>query len=336
MKYALTTALISALVGSFGQYCLAAEAPLKLGEERIPPNEDQAISGIVKLQTDIMKGTKKAHLRGQHPKAHGCVEATFTVLPDIPSDLKVGIFQVPKTYKALIRFSNGRSLSDPAPDVHGMAIKLSGVEAKKALPGDTSDAQDFILIDNETFFAPDAATLGGLMEATVAMQKDPNAIKAFAAKSPTNLATVERAEKSRKLVASPLVIPYWSTVPFKLGDRAVKYSAKPDNYLREAMVEHLSKQNTRATFNFYVQTQTDAETMPIEDPTVAWTSPQIKVATIQIAPQEFDTPERNKLCEESSFSPWHALEVHTPLGGINRARKAVYQASSALRHQETP
>ena len=102
------------------------------------------------------------------------------------------------------------------------------------------------------------------------------------------------------------------------------------------MVERLSKQNTQATFNFYVQMQTDAETMPIEDPTVPWTSPEVKVATIQIAPQEFDTPERNKLCEQSSFSPWHALEVHAPLGGIGRARKAVYEASSALRHQGTP
>ncbi|MFH0344931.1 MAG: hypothetical protein ACHBNF_23030 [Chromatiales bacterium] len=211
MKYALTTALIGVLVGSFMQHSFAAEAPLKLGEERIPANENQAITEIVKLQTDIMKGTKKTHLRGQHPKAHGCVEATFAVLPDIPSDLKVGIFQVPKTHKALIRFSNGRSLSDPAPDVHGMAIKLSGVEGKKALPGDTSDAQDFILIDNETFFAPDAATLGGLMEATMAMQKDPNAIKAFAAKSPNNQRTVELAEKIRKIVSSPLAIPYSST-----------------------------------------------------------------------------------------------------------------------------
>src|SRR2546430_16535580 len=99
MKHMLTTAtLFGVLLGSFGQYCLATgdsalaedkatankDAPLKLGEEKKPPGEEQAIGGIVKLQTDIMKATNP-HLRGQHPKAHGCVEAAFTVLPDIPS-----------------------------------------------------------------------------------------------------------------------------------------------------------------------------------------------------------------------------------------------------------
>ena len=44
MKYALQTALISVLVGSFLQHGFAAEAPLKLGEERIPPGEDKAIT----------------------------------------------------------------------------------------------------------------------------------------------------------------------------------------------------------------------------------------------------------------------------------------------------
>lgn len=335
MKYALMTALIGALLGSIMQYSFAVEEPLKPGEERIPPNESQAINGIVEFQTNIMKKTNP-HIRGQHPKAHGCVEASFIVLPDIPSDLKVGIFQVPKTYKALIRFSNSRSVTDPEPDVHGMAIKVSDVNGKKALPSDPSDAQDFILIDSPFFFAPNAETLLGFMMAKAAAQKDPNAIKAFAAKSPINRDTVERSEKIKKTVSSPLEESYWSTVAYKLGDRAVKYSAKPDNYLHEAIVERLSKQNTQATFNFYVQTQTDAEAMPIEDPTVVWTSPEVKVATILIAPQDFDNPERNKLCEESSFSPWHALDVHAPLGGINRARKAVYEASSSLRHQKMP
>ena len=161
-----------------------------------------------------MKATKTTHLRGQHPKGHGCVEATFTILPDIPSDLKVGIFKVPENYKALIRFSNGRSASGPEPDVHGTAIKVSGVEGKKALPGDTSDAQDFILIDNETFFVRDAETMLGFMTAKTAAAKDPNAMKAFAAQSPNNQRTVGLAGKIRKLVSSPLVIAYWSTVPW--------------------------------------------------------------------------------------------------------------------------
>lgn len=321
------------------------DVPLKLGEEKPPPSEEQAIVGIVKLQTDIMKATNP-HIRGQHPKAHGCVEAVFTVLPDIPSELKVGLFQDPKSYKARIRFSNGKSPSDLVADVHGMAIKVRGVKGKRALPRDKSGVQDFILIDNEVFLASDAETLLGFMMASVASQKNPEAIKAFAEKSEHNARTVAIAQKMLKNeVPSPLAIPYSSTVPYKYGDRAVKYSVKPsegtqvamhrilsENYLREAMVELLTKQKKQAAFDFYVQMQTDAETMPIEDPTIAWASPEIKVATIQIVPQNFDTPNRKKLCEKFSFSPWHALEAHRPLGGINRARRAVYEASSALRH----
>ncbi|MEK1942330.1 MAG: hypothetical protein AAAB16_18325, partial [Pseudomonas sp.] len=34
-----------------------------------------------------------------------------------------------------------------------------------------------------------------------------------------------------------------------------------------------------------------------------------------------------------SFNPWHALPEHRPLGGINRLRKAVYEAVSAYRHE---
>lgn len=324
-------------------------APLKLGEERKPPAEEEAIAVIAKLQAGIMKATNP-HFRGQHLKAHGCVEAEFTVLPDIPKALQVGVFQYPKSYQALIRFSNAKSDSDIAPDAHGMAIKLFGIEGKKALPGDESNVQDFILLDNEVFFASDAATFLGFMMARMAAQKNPDAVKAFMEKSEQNARTVALAQKTLKeKIPSPLAVQYWSTVPYKYADRAVKYSVKPAesnqvappqfssvNYLREAMIEHLTKQKKQAAFDFYVQIQTDAETMPIEDPTVAWTSPEVKVATIRIAPQEFDTPERKKLCEESTFSPWHALEVHAPLGGINRVRKVVYEASSALRHQQVP
>ncbi len=323
------------------------DSPLKIGEERIPPTEEQVIAGVTKLQTGIMNATNP-HQRGQHPKPHGCVEAEFTVLPNIPEALQVGIFQYPKSYKALIRFSNGKSNSDLDLDAHGMAIKVFGIEGNKALPDDDSDAQDFILIDNEVFFASDVETFLGFMmaRAAAAKQKNLDAIKEFAAKSKHNADTLINADKLLKQISSPLETSYWSTVPYKCGDGAVKYSVKPaegnqvvmpqtssKNYLREAMVEHLTTQQKQATFDFYVQIQTDAETMPIEDPTVPWTSPEIKVATIQIAPQDFDTPEHNKLCEESSFTPWHALDVHRPLGGINRARKPVYKASSELRHQ---
>ena len=76
--------------------------------------------------------------------------------------------------------------------------------------------------------------------------------------------------------------------------------------------------------------------MPVEDPTVRWTSEPVPVATIRVGPQSFDTPEGMKQCEELSFDSWHALAEHRPLGGINRARKAVYIASVELRRNQPP
>jgi hypothetical protein len=63
-------------------------------------------------------------------------------------------------------------------------------------------------------------------------------------------------------------------------------------------------------------------------------APLQKVATIRIPRQVLDTPEQNAFDEALSFTPWHSLPEHQPLGSINRARKAVYQATSEQRHQE--
>ena len=90
--------------------------------------------------------------------------------------------------------------------------------------------------------------------------------------------------------------------------------------------------NKKASFDFLIQFQTDAEKMPIEDPTIEWKSPFHKVATIEIPPQKFDSPQQMVFCENLSYSPWHSLADHQPLGGINRARKQIYAATSQLRH----
>ena len=132
-----------------------------------------------------------------------------------------------------------------------------------------------------------------------------------------------------------------------MGDRAVKYAIKPSipftdtipsgkpspNYLRERMKEDLNK--NVVNLDFFIQLQVNADTMPIEDSRVEWNeglSPFIKVATIKILKQAFDTPEQQLYGDQLSFSPWHCLPEHRPLGGINRGRKAIYQTMSKFRH----
>jgi hypothetical protein len=114
-----------------------------------------------------------------------------------------------------------------------------------------------------------------------------------------------------------------------------------DHYLRAALAEQLAIDRGPAPgrlpfqFGFYVQLQADPETMPIEDPTRRWASPWEQVATIEIPAQDFNFPDREAWGEGLSYTPWHTLKDHRPLGGINRARKAVYLVSSNLRHDNS-
>jgi hypothetical protein len=119
-------------------------------------NAAAKIDTIVRLQLALMKGTGAEQQRGQHPKQHGCVKARFEVLADIPDKLKVGLFAKPATYNAYVRFSNGREVDDTKPDVHGMAIKLTGVPGRKVLQSEaTATTHDFILADKPVFFIRD-------------------------------------------------------------------------------------------------------------------------------------------------------------------------------------
>ncbi len=75
--------------------------------------------------------------------------------------------------------------------------------------------------------------------------------------------------------------------------------------------------------------------MSIEDSTIEWRerdSPFVPVARITIAPQRFDSLDQLAFCENLSFTPWHGLPAHRPLGGINRVRRIIYEAISELRH----
>lgn len=76
--------------------------------------------------------------------------------------------------------------------------------------------------------------------------------------------------------------------------------------------------------------------MPIEDPSVEWSvmrSPPIVLARIEIPMQDFSSRERSEQCENLTFNPWRALAEHRPLGGISRARRAIYAHMSKYRHR---
>lgn len=311
-----------------------------------PPDEREATQVIIKLLTrrlDREYLPPARTLRDAHPKQHGLVRANFIVEPNLRADLRFGIFADPRTYPAWVRFSN---MSDPpgpdsAPDSRGMAIKLMEVQGEKLLDGErNAQTHDFVLMSTNFFVTKGVAEFASLVKALdggrarllLHLLLHPYLLWLFL--------------KARRRCASVLEIGYGSTTPYLLGTNAVKYSVRPlspatsvipdkpsDVFLREQMVERLSASD--AGFEFLVQVQTDAREMPIEDPRVTWSeklSPWVRVALLHIPAQQFDTPDQRDYGEHLSFTPWHALPEHRPLGGINRARRDIYKTMSQIRH----
>ena len=166
---------------------------------------------------------------------------------------------------------------------------------------------------------------------------------------------------TRSKIASPLETTYWSMVPYRLGDpprkNKVKFRATPNppidsstdfiqrienqveqllnhlkekDFLREKLIEQLKTGARR--FDFEVQVGNPG--MSVENSMVEWAEAEAdfkKVATISIPEQ--DVKKYDKLENMVSFTPWHALPQHRPLGAVNRIRRVVYEKVSKKRHE---
>jgi len=151
--------------------------------------------------------------------------------------------------------------------------------------------------------------------------------------------------------ASPEESVYQSGAPYLLGkDYAIKYSVKPvvdasgaapnfadANYLRTALTKRLTDAGAKdIVLEFQLQIRSKADIgkleTEIENACIEWTVPFVTVARITIPPQDFNTKEAMLRCENLFFTPWHSLKEHQPIGGINRLKLGVYEASSMFRH----
>ena len=320
--------------------------------EKLQPNEDVLAQNIAQV---IEKSIREQYtvgnaLRDAHPKAHGCVRAEFHVSKNIPVQFAKGVFIPDQSYQAWIRFSNASndaSSADIDKDARGIAIKLLGVSGTKILESEKqATTQDFIMINHPVFFANDAKRYLSFMHDVNShnMIRKLHIPFALGFKGTMNALGARNSQ-----IANPLYARYWSMVPYQLGlgnDRqAVKYSVRacsvtannlPKNpshdFLREALKNTL--QQTDACMEFLIQPRTSSQ-MLIEDSMTEWdekAAPFYQVATIHIPKQNFDTPEQNKFCENLSFTPWHALPAHKPLGAVNRMRKVIYENISRVRH----
>lgn len=324
-------------------------------EEQIPADESAHTEAIIEDAIRVVEQHRSDTrvLRDAHAKAHGCVKAEVRVRSDLAPQWQHGVLREPgKTWQAWMRLSNGNAYPqfDRVRDARGMGLKLLDVPGDKLLG--TAAEQDFVMFNHPTFFVRDVAQY---RQNFAAQAKGEKVMAFFPSADPRTwelrhlliaLQTLSPAPET------PLASTYSSIAPFKLGPQVIKYRVIPandqcpayspaaqnrelPNFLRNALYQQLSADRVDACFALQVQAQNPAYYMPIEDPSVAWDegiSPFVTVADIRVPAQDFDNREQNVLCDNLSFNPWHALPEHHPLGGINRLRKAVYEAVSVYRH----
>ncbi|MGO2767145.1 catalase family protein [Pseudomonas taetrolens] len=340
-----------------GWYAWQHRGPVSTQEE-IPADEagmtQDTLQTAIRIVDQHRENTR--YLRDAHAKAHGCVNAQVRVLDDLDPELRQGVFSEPgKTWQAVMRLSNGNAYPqfDSIRDARGMAIKLQDVPGTQLLASQHDRAeQDLVMFNHPNFFVSDVAEY----RQNIAAQAEGKKVMAFFPSwDPRTwqvrhlfiaLATLAPAP------ASPTQTTYFSVSPYKFGTANAKFRVAPDpdscpaytlpeqnqalpNFLRSALNQQLSTDRVPACFVLQIQRQNANRYMPIEDTSIEWQesdSPFETVARIEVPAQDFDTPGQNLRCDNLSFSPWHGLEAHQPIGGINRLRKAVYDAVSQYRH----
>jgi len=288
--------------------------------------------------------------RDVHSKAHGCVKAHVEV-SELEPRLRHGLFARAGTYEAWLRLSSGDThvQSDEIKDARGFALKVMGVPGEKLLPAERNEeTQDFVMINSPQFFIRTLPEYEQFMAYMARGSRYGWFFDGFSWK-PWRWHVRElylAAQTLKSPPASLLQTQYHSLSAYRLGpSQFVKYSARPcvaakaarpakgANMLRETLKAELAK--GEGCFDLMVQLQVAGKNMPVEDATVLWSekdSPFLKAARVTVAKQEFDTPEQNAFCENLSFTPWHALPEHEPVGVMNRVRRALYQEISRYRH----
>lgn len=337
----------------------AAFTPSMAWQERVDPHEkalfeEFAREIVAHQKEDAVVGKP---LRGFHAKIHAGLIGEFRVLDDLPDYACQGVFSAPRTFPAVVRFSNGETTikEDTNPEPRGIAIKLIGVGGRKVL-ADQQDAvtQDFLATSHSvTSAVRNARQFIAFVRAHHHSGKLATFVKLVLAVGPLEAIRIVRSLKRTVLesdVRSMATEQFSGTAPIGFGPYAVKFLVAPApgtveaarcaptrNSLREELAERLRRGDL--LFDFLVQFYVDDAKTPIEDTSVPWLpehAPFLKVAELRIPRGERDDA-LTAIVDRLSFSPWHALEDHRPLGNVMRARRVAYEKSAALRqHRPEP
>ncbi len=341
--------------------------PVRFDASMEPPMKDE-VETAADLDATMEKIREKTFAdnghatRSSHAKAIGLFRGKLTVLDGLSAQLAQGIFTKPATFDVAMRLSTMPAdiLDDSVSTPRGLALKVLGGSGDR-LPGSEAEStQDFVLVNNPAFFASSAKelllNLKGLAATTDKIEGVKKAVSVinrgtegllemFGMQSPMLQAMGGQA------VTHPLGETYYSQAAILYGDYIAKVSVapvspvlvslhkakinlkdRPDGLrdeVRDAVIAHGGEWELR------IQLCTNLDKMPIEDIAVVWSeeeSPYIPVARIAVTPQDAWEPTSvRELDDGMSYSPWHGIAAHRPLGSVQRARKMAYEHGAQFR-----
>jgi hypothetical protein len=339
--------------------------PYQTSMETLDDDEARTALGLVetitKIQATVYEDGNHA-ARGVHAKGHGILVGEFNVLEGLPPELAQGLFARAAKYPVIMRLSTipGDLLDDNVSVPRGVALKVVGVPGARVAGSEGDATQDFLFSNGPAFaksqpksFLSTLKLLAGTTDKAPGLKKAlsfvmrgvEKAIEAVGGESPTALTLGGYPE------VHILGDDFFSQAPILYGDYIAKVALKPASAsvkalakapidlkgkpdgIREAVSDFFTTNS--AEWNLQVQLCTDLETMPVEDAAKAWPedrSPYRTVARLTFAAQNTWSPSRvQRVNEQMSFNPWHALAAHRPLGAIMRVRKQVYEAAARFR-----
>jgi hypothetical protein len=340
---------------------LPYQASYEVLEEGEAETRDQLLKTLNGISEVTFKDSGHA-TRSVHAKSHGLLRGELRVFDNLPAELAQGIFEAAGSWPAVMRLSTvpGDILDDAVSTPRGLAVKVLGVEGKRLEGSEGDVTQDFVLVTGPAFGAPTAkkflttlkllasttdkapglknalsAVLRGTERALEAVGGESATIKSLGGYPETHILGESFYSQAPILygpyMAKIAVVPVAASLVALTG-QPLKLSGHP-NALRDAVVDYFAM-NT-AEWEIRVQLCTDLDKMPIENASVPWPedlSPYVAVARLTAARQVAWSPARSMAIDDNmSFSPWHGIAAHRPIGSIMRVRKLAYELSAKFR-----
>ena len=312
--------------------------------------EDELVL-FAKLARDVMRVQEKNRRRtgsrsvdrAFHAKPGLAVEnARLVVHDDLAPDLRRGRFRPGADLPVTVRLSNASGIPQPdgEKDLHGIALRVDGGSA----------SHDLLLTSFEVSPAANAKEFVAIAVAVAGRTSVVSRLLGLALTLPPRVGLaatfriIGNLRASAKTIDSLAAQTYWSRGAMLWGENtAVRYrlapidpgdpapAAGPDR-LRLELAGRLADRSVE--FELAVQRYVSEDETPVEDTSTAWHTPWEPVARLVIPQQNLDTAEA-RLVEQRvgqlAFNPWNTTDEFRPLGNLNRARRAAYEASSAHR-----